>query len=141
MFLYNFASENLTVLIMKKLILLSLCGLGLMASAQKYEPTWESIDSRPMPEWFEQSRFGIFIHWGVYSVPAWATVDKSVTTNPVYSEWYWWQKNADTSPVGDAPLSQRGLRRRFQISGFCQGFQGRTFQPGRMGRPHQGIRS
>lgn len=64
---------------------------------EKYESTWESIDSRPVPSWFEESRFGIFIHWGVYSVPAWATVDKSVSTNPVYSEWYWWQKNSDTN--------------------------------------------
>ena len=86
---------------MKKLLLLSLCCLGLGASAQKYEPTWESIDSRPVPEWFEDARFGIFIHWGVYSVPAWASVDNSVSTNPVYSEWYWWQKNTDTSSVGD----------------------------------------
>ena len=54
--------------------MLSLCAIGLIASAQKYESTWESIDSRPVPSWFEESRFGIFIHWGVYSVPGWATV-------------------------------------------------------------------
>ena len=40
--------------------------------AQTYQPTWESIDSRPVPGWFEDVKFGIFIHWGVYSVPAWA---------------------------------------------------------------------
>ncbi len=27
---------------------------------------------RPVPEWFTQARFGIFVHWGAYSVPAWA---------------------------------------------------------------------
>ena len=48
---------------------------------QKYEPNWESIDSRPTPEWFEDAKFGVFICWGLYSVPAWSPVGS-------YSEWY-----------------------------------------------------
>nr|XP_055027949.1 plasma alpha-L-fucosidase [Misgurnus anguillicaudatus] len=44
----------------------------------QYEPTWESIDSRPLPEWYDQAKFGIFIHWGVFSVPSFG------------SEWFWW---------------------------------------------------
>jgi alpha-L-fucosidase len=41
--------------------------------AQKtYQSSWESIDSRPVPAWFEDAKFGIFIHWGVYSVPAYS---------------------------------------------------------------------
>ncbi|XP_030625770.1 plasma alpha-L-fucosidase [Chanos chanos] len=47
-------------------------------SWSKYEPNWESIDSRPLPEWFDQAKFGIFIHWGVFSVPSYG------------SEWFWW---------------------------------------------------
>jgi alpha-L-fucosidase len=43
-------------------------------NAQTYEPTWDSIDKRPMPAWFTEAKFGIFIHWGVYSVPAYAPV-------------------------------------------------------------------
>ena len=43
-------------------------------AAQTYEPTWESLDGRPIPAWFEDAKFGIFIHWGVYSVPAWIRV-------------------------------------------------------------------
>lgn len=35
-----------------------------------YEPTFESLDSHPTPLWFRDARFGIFIHWGVYAVPA-----------------------------------------------------------------------
>lgn len=76
---------------MKKTIRNILLGLALLpatAEAQKrYEPTWESIDSRPVPAWFENAKFGIFIHWGVYSVPAWAP-------KGVYSEWYqYWLQN------------------------------------------------
>lgn len=43
----------------------------------KYEPNWTSIDSRPLPKWFDESKFGIFIHWGVYSVPSFG------------NEWFW----------------------------------------------------
>lgn len=36
-----------------------------------YAATWESILARyQVPRWYEDAKFGIFIHWGVYSVPA-----------------------------------------------------------------------
>lgn len=37
-----------------------------------------------IPEWFTDAKFGVFIHWGVYSVPAWAPIAPSI-----YAEWYW----------------------------------------------------
>nr|XP_003465681.1 plasma alpha-L-fucosidase [Cavia porcellus] len=46
--------------------------------AAPFAPTWESLDARPLPEWFDQAKFGVFIHWGVYSVPSFG------------SEWFWW---------------------------------------------------
>jgi alpha-L-fucosidase len=36
----------------------------------KYEPTWESLKGYQVPTWYEDAKFGIFIHWGVYAVPA-----------------------------------------------------------------------
>ena len=61
------------------------------ASAQKYEPTWESLDRRPVPAWYADAKFGIFIHWGPYSVPAWAPVG-------TYAEWYqYWLQNKTCS--------------------------------------------
>ena len=39
---------------------------------QPYESTWESLNRHEVPQWFQDAKFGIFIHWGVYSVPAWA---------------------------------------------------------------------
>jgi alpha-L-fucosidase len=62
----------------------------------KYEPTLESVQQHPVPDWFHDAKLGIFIHWGLYSVPAWAPptgelgkVDWDVwfTNNP-YAEWY-----------------------------------------------------
>ena len=52
------------------------------AADVKYEANWASLDTRPTPAWFVEARFGIFIHWGVYSVPAWAPKGQ-------YAEWYW----------------------------------------------------
>lgn len=42
----------------------------------KYKDTWESLSQYRVPDWYKDSKFGIFIHWGVYSVPAFG------------SEWY-----------------------------------------------------
>ncbi|MBP6459758.1 MAG: alpha-L-fucosidase [Crocinitomicaceae bacterium] len=52
-----------------------------------YTPNWQSIDSRPIPSWFQQAKFGIFIHWGVYSVPAWRKLESERYAS--YAEWYY----------------------------------------------------
>ena len=36
-----------------------------------FEPTWESLQNYECPEWFRDAKFGIYTHWGAYSVPAW----------------------------------------------------------------------
>jgi alpha-L-fucosidase len=33
-----------------------------------YEPNWESLATAPVPQWWDEGKFGIFIHWGPYSV-------------------------------------------------------------------------
>jgi alpha-L-fucosidase len=66
----------------------------------KYEPTSESLRQRPLPDWFDRAKFGLLIHWGPYSVPAWAERSGIVQElwskkgpayflkhNP-YAEWY-----------------------------------------------------
>ncbi|MBN2611477.1 MAG: alpha-L-fucosidase, partial [Bacteroidales bacterium] len=38
-----------------------------------FQPTFESLEKvNPVPEWFKDAKFGIYFHWGVYSVPAYA---------------------------------------------------------------------
>jgi len=69
---------------MKLSLILLLFVSGL--SAQTYQPTWDSLDQRPTPTWFTDAKFGIFIHWGVYSVPAYAPV---IPGKLAYAEWYW----------------------------------------------------
>ena len=38
--------------------------------SQRYEANWESLKGYSVPEWFKDAKLGIFIHWGVYAVPA-----------------------------------------------------------------------
>jgi len=47
-----------------------------------YEANWASLDARACPGWYQDAKFGIFIHWGVYSVPSWGVKGE-------YAEWYW----------------------------------------------------
>ena len=35
-----------------------------------YAPNWESLDSRPLPDWYDDAKIGIFMHFGVYTVPS-----------------------------------------------------------------------
>ena len=58
----------------------------LVPSVAKYQPNWESIDSRPLPQWYDEAKVGIFLHWGVFSVPS------------VGSEWFWYNWEARHNP-------------------------------------------
>ncbi len=62
---------------------------------------------REVPEWYVDAKFGIFIHWGAYSVPAWAlptgelgAVDEETwfRNNP-YAEWYYNNLRVEGSPT------------------------------------------
>ena len=82
------------------------------------EPDWSAL-ARPVPPWFTEARFGVFIHWGPYSVPAWAEPRGELGTIPdrewfarnPYAEWYWNSLRISGSPTsvhhreayGDAP--------------------------------------
>lgn len=61
------------------------------ASSQEFEANWTSLNKRKIPIWFQQDKFGIFIHWGVYAVPAYAPVIPN--SGDSYSEWYWYRLN------------------------------------------------
>ncbi len=43
-----------------------------MTAGARFEPTWKSLTQYSVPQWFADAKLGIFIHWGVYSVPAFA---------------------------------------------------------------------
>jgi len=63
-----------------------------------YQPTLDSVKTHPLPDWYNDAKFGIFIHWGIYSVPAFAPRGEMVAEKLVkgelgfaespYAEWY-----------------------------------------------------
>ncbi|HXJ44981.1 MAG TPA: alpha-L-fucosidase [Bryobacteraceae bacterium] len=110
------------------LLLASLAGL----SAQTYQPNWESIDKRPTPAWFTDAKFGIFIHWGVYSVPAYAPV---IPGKLAYAEWYWNAMTAGQQP-GATPIQtgtwayhQKQYGASFPYQDFAPQFRAELFDP------------
>ena len=88
-----------------------------LATAQKYEPTWDSIDARPTPAWWGDAKFGIFIHWGVYSVPAFAPKGE-------YAEWYWERLRKPGKP--DASANDAKIRR--ETRAFHERVYGKDFE-------------
>jgi alpha-L-fucosidase len=105
-------------------------------SSARYTATWDSLDARPMPAWYNDAKFGIFIHWGVYSVPAYAAVNVK-DENP-YAEWYW---NSLTNgmdakgPTGDGALTWEFHKRvygaDFPYANFAPMFRAELFDPDR----------
>jgi alpha-L-fucosidase len=76
-------------------------------SPARYEPTLESLNKHPLPAWYADAKLGIFVHWGLYSVPGWAplvhpnhdfTAADYIHNNP-YAEWYLNTMRIDGSPT------------------------------------------
>jgi alpha-L-fucosidase len=50
----------------------------LSAGIPAYQATDASLSQHQSPDWFDNGKFGIFIHWGIYSVPAWPLSGRSM---------------------------------------------------------------
>lgn len=110
------------------LILISII-LTVNAFAQaRYEDNWKSLDSRPIPHWFEDAKFGIFIHWGVYSVPSWAPNTGEVYSK--YAEWYWKRLEGGSKECEKFLAFHDSIYgRKFKYQDFAPMFKAELFQP------------
>ncbi len=108
---------------MSRLNFLLLCGLlaTQFLPAQTYQPDWSSLDSRPTPEWWLDAKFGIFINWGVYSVPAY-------TPKGNYAEWYQYglETNGHEGKIRDYHFKNYGNRSYYDLAGD---FHAELFEP------------
>ena len=112
----------------------SLNNAARQAGPKHYDATWASIDSRPMPAWYNEAKFGIFIHWGVYSVPAFAPVNAKNQTP--YAEWYWHSltngmkaKSAQEDGAATWAFHKRTYGADFQYFNFAPMFHAELFNP------------
>lgn len=71
-------------LIFLNLLISSIFSFSMLYGQKHYEPTWESLDSHKMPQWYDDAKIGLSMHWGVYAVPAWAPRESGIS----YAEWY-----------------------------------------------------
>jgi alpha-L-fucosidase len=92
------------------------------AAVTAYQPQWSSLDKRPTPEWYLDAKFGIFIHWGVYSVPSWGAPKQ-------YAEWYW--HNMHDKKPGNPwwEFHQKNYGKDFDYQEFAPMFRAELFEP------------
>src|SRR3979411_454041 len=102
----NRVPRSCTLTFMALVSLVILLPLRAQAPAH-YEPTLEALNQHPLPEWYAGAKLGIFIHWGLYSVPGWAplvhpehdfTSPDYIHHNP-YAEWYLNSMRLEGSPT------------------------------------------
>lgn len=98
----------------RELLVAVLLSVAARAAEPHFAAAWESLDARPTPEWFLDAKFGVFIHWGVYSVPAWGVVGQ-------YSEWYW--RRIASTTAKEAPW------REFHAKNYGESFHYMDFAP------------
>jgi alpha-L-fucosidase len=103
-----------------------LCSLFFNLFAQQYEANWPSLDKRPIPSWFQNDKFGIFIHWGVYAVPSFSRVIPDG-----YSEWYWANLSEPKRPNAQAvrEFHNRVYGKDFSYHDFAPMFKAEMYDP------------
>ncbi|XP_052780781.1 putative alpha-L-fucosidase isoform X2 [Mya arenaria] len=93
------------------LLFVTLIGL----SAQ-YAPNWASLDTRPLPNWYDEGKIGIFVVWGLYAVPA------------LQNEWFWemWHDQHNEEIV---KYMQDNYKPDFTYQDFAAEFTADLFDP------------
>ncbi len=97
------------------ILLVSIC---INSCSQKtYTPDWESLSNYETPDWFRDAKFGIFIHWGVYSVPAYV------------NEWYPRNMYRTGSKQNAYHLETYGSLNEFGYKDFIPRFKAEKWDP------------
>lgn len=119
------------------LALTLLPGVPLVFAAGHYLPTEASLATHPLPKWYDDAKLGIFVHWGLYSVPGYATLDTvgfdkaqadknkyQWYKNNAYAEWYYNTLLIDGSPTQAYHAKKYG--KDFNYYSFAKTFNEQT---------------
>jgi alpha-L-fucosidase len=82
-----------------------------------FQPSWESLEHYTVPDWYLDAKFGIFIHWGVYSVPAFR------------NEWYPRNMYLQNQPEYKHHLETYGSHKQFGYKDFIPKFKAEKWDP------------
>ncbi|TWT97694.1 Alpha-L-fucosidase [Botrimarina colliarenosi] len=88
-----------------------------VAAAGPFQPDWESLRQFATPAWYADAKFGLFIHWGAYSVPAFG------------SEWYPRNMYVEGSKEYEHHLANYGPAAEFGYKDFIPQFKAEKFDP------------
>ena len=86
-------------------------------SAGPFSASWESLEKNTIPQWYLDGKFGIFIHWGVYSVPAFG------------NEWYPRNMYRQGSSEFKHHIATYGPQSKFGYKDFIPEFKAEKFDP------------
>jgi alpha-L-fucosidase len=86
-----------------------------LSAQDRFSPTWQSLKKYNAPDWFRDAKFGIFIHWGLYSVPAFE------------SEWYPRNMYEKGNTVYNHHLQRYGAPDKFGYKDFIPMFKAEKF--------------
>lgn len=84
-----------------------------------YKDDWASLHEYPIPKWYQNAKFGIFIHWGVYSVPAFG------------SEWYSRRMYLEGTKEFEHHVNTYGPQKEFGYKDFIPMFKAEKFDAGK----------
>ncbi len=82
-----------------------------------FQDNWDSLARFQPPEWYKDAKFGIFIHWGIYSVPGFG------------SEWYSRNMYIQGSPEFEHHVKTYGPQKDFGYKDFIPMFRAEKFDP------------
>ena len=85
--------------------------------AGPFRPDWESLQKYEVPDWYKDAKFGIFIHWGVYAVPAFG------------NEWYPRNMYNEGTDEFKHHLATYGPQDKFGYKDFIPMFKAEKFDP------------
>lgn len=83
----------------------------------EYKATWDSLGEYQVPKWYKDTKFGVFIHWGIYSVPAYG------------SEWYSRNMYIEGSNEYEHHRKTYGAHKEFGYKDFIPMFSAKNFAP------------
>ncbi len=114
-------NQKSTILLFMLAVILLTAGCQKKTQKQ-YEPTWESLKTHELPEWFDDAKLGIFIHWGIYSVPAYK------------NEWYPRFMYTEGHDIYKHHTETYGPPWEFGYKDFLPDFTAENWDPERWGR-------
>ena len=83
-----------------------------------YQPTWDSLTRHEAPGWFKDGKFGLYAHWGIYSVPGFG------------NEWYGKWMHDPAHEIHRRHVETFGSPAEYGYTRFIDGFTAGRYDPG-----------